>query len=63
MSLEDLEPQQPKQRGFEPLKLDNLAIKELREYIDQLKAEIERVEADIVGKQSLLGAAEQLFKS
>ena len=63
MSLDDLEPQQPTGQRFEPLNLEDMSIEELDEYIAQLKAEIERVEADIAAKQSQFGAAEALFKS
>ncbi len=63
MSLDDLEPQHPVDQRFEPLNLEDMSIDDLQEYIATLKAEIERVEADIAGKQSQMGAAEALFKS
>ena len=46
------------QRNIEPL-----SIEQLREYISELKAETERVEADIAAKKSHASAAESFFKS
>ncbi len=47
---------------FTPLVLDRVSIEELREYIDLLKAEISRVEADIAKKQGAKSAADAFFK-
>ncbi len=47
---------------LEKLVLDTLGIDELRDYIDELREEIARVEADILRKQSHRGAAEAFFK-
>jgi len=47
---------------LEKLVLDTLGIVELREYIDELKAEIARVEADIDRKQGHRSAADAFFK-
>lgn len=44
------------------LVLDTLGIAELREYIDELKVEIARVEADIERKQGHRSAADAFFK-
>ena len=63
MSLDDLEPQHPVAQSFEPLRLGDMSIENLGEYIEQLRAEIARVEADIAEKQSQLGVAQALFKS
>ena len=61
MSREDDEPQR-RQRRLEPLLLDPLGIEELRSYIDELKMEIVRVEADIGRKNSHRSAADSFFK-
>jgi uncharacterized small protein (DUF1192 family) len=52
----------PKRRRLEPLPLDSLGVKELRAYIEELKLEIARVEADITRKQSHRSAADAFFK-
>lgn len=51
-----------KRRRLEPLLLDSLGIDELRSYIDELRTEIARVEADIVRKNSHRSAADAFFK-
>lgn len=51
-----------KRRRLDPLLLDSLGIEELRLYIDELKAEIARVEADIGRKNSHRSAADAFFK-
>ncbi|HEY0424845.1 MAG TPA: DUF1192 domain-containing protein [Rhodopila sp.] len=51
-----------KRRRLEPLLLDSLGIAELRLYIDELKSEIARVEADIGRKNSHRSAADAFFK-
>jgi uncharacterized small protein (DUF1192 family) len=61
MAREDDEPLM-KRRRLEPLLLDSLGIEELRLYIDELKAEIIRVEADIGRKSSHRSAADAFFK-
>ncbi len=43
--------------------LSQLSIEELRERIELLKAEVERVEADIEAKSSSRAAADSFFKS
>jgi uncharacterized small protein (DUF1192 family) len=43
--------------------IEALSIEQLQEYISELKAEIERVEADIVAKKSHASAADLFFKS
>ena len=52
----------PKRR-LAPLVLDTLGVDELREYIAELRAEIERVEGDIAKKQGHRSQAESFFKT
>jgi uncharacterized small protein (DUF1192 family) len=51
-----------KRRRLEPLVLDALSIEELHEYIQELRDEIARVEADITRKNSHRSAADAFFK-
>jgi uncharacterized small protein (DUF1192 family) len=51
-----------KRARLEKLVLDSLGVEELREYIAELKAEIERVEADIQRKQGHRSAADAFFR-
>jgi len=51
-----------KRARLEKLVLDTLGIAELREYIDELRAEIARVEADIERKQGHRSAADAFFR-
>lgn len=57
---DDLDPRtkKPKLRN-----LDAISVEELREYIEELKSEIIRVEAEIEKKQKHMNAASSLFKS
>ncbi len=43
--------------------LEPLSVHELTEYIQELKAEIKRVEADIKNKDDVFNAANSVFKS
>ena len=61
MAREDDEPLM-KRRRLEPLLLDSLGIEELRDYIDELKTEIVRVEADIERKHGHRSAADAFFR-
>jgi len=61
MAREEDEPL-TKRRRLEPLLLDSLGIDELRGYIDELRTEIARVEADIGRKSSHRSAADAFFK-
>lgn len=61
MAREEDEPP-TKRRRLEPLSLDSLGIEELRSYIDELRAEIARVEADVGRKSSHRSAADAFFK-
>ncbi len=59
MDADDLEPRVKPQTKKD---LSPLSVEELRHYIGQLEAEIERVKADIATKQSHLLGAESFFK-
>ena len=61
MAREEDEPL-TRRRRLEPLLLDSLGIEELRSYIDELRGEISRVEADIGRKSSHRSAADAFFK-
>jgi uncharacterized small protein (DUF1192 family) len=61
MALEEDTPPLQRRR-LEPLLLDSLGIEELRLYIEELKTEIARVEADIGRKNSHRSAADAFFK-
>jgi len=60
MDLEDLEPrkQKPQLRN-----LDVLSIEELSAYIEEMQAEIRRVEEKIAAKKAHINAAASIFKS
>ena len=60
MELEDLE---PRKKAPAPRELDSLSIEELKEYIAQLEAEIERVKLKIEAKEAHLAGAAGLFKN
>jgi uncharacterized small protein (DUF1192 family) len=51
-----------KRTRLERIVLDTMGIEELRDYIVELKAEIERVEADIERKQGHRSAADSFFR-
>lgn len=53
----------PKTKKPKPRSLDKMSVEDLREYINDLKAEIARAEADIAKKQAHKDAAALLFKS
>lgn len=57
---DDLEPR-PQPMG--PRNLDNMSIYELEEYIVDLKAEIVRVEENVIKKKASQDAAASIFKS
>jgi uncharacterized small protein (DUF1192 family) len=59
MEPEDLEPQKKKPP---PKNLEIMGLQELKDYIDDLKAEIARAEATIESKQSARGLADTFFK-
>ncbi|WP_428488974.1 DUF1192 domain-containing protein [Rhodopila sp.] len=61
MAREEDEPL-TKRRRLDPLLLDSLGIDELRSYIEELRTEIARVEADIGRKNGHRSAADAFFK-
>lgn len=52
----------PRHRKAGTKSLDPLSIDELKNYIVELKAEIDRAEAEIVKKQSHKSAADSVFR-
>jgi uncharacterized small protein (DUF1192 family) len=62
MARDDDDAPKLKRARLEKLVLDTLGIEELRDYIDELRAEIARVEADIERKGSHRSAAEAFFR-
>jgi uncharacterized small protein (DUF1192 family) len=62
MARDEEDPQPRKRVRLEKLVLDTLGIAELRDYIDELREEIARVEADITRKGSHRSAAEAFFR-
>ncbi len=62
MAIEDDDLPRPKPVRLAKLPLDLLGVEELREYIDELRAEIARVEEDIARKQSHRSAADAFFR-
>jgi uncharacterized small protein (DUF1192 family) len=52
----------PRPARLTKLVLDRLSVSELREYIDELRTEISRVEADIDKKGRSRDAAEAFFR-
>ena len=52
----------PRRRRLEPPVLDTLGITELHAYIEELKSEIMRVEAEISSKQRHRNTAAAFFK-
>ncbi|MDD9901272.1 MAG: DUF1192 domain-containing protein [Alphaproteobacteria bacterium] len=51
----------PKTKQLRPRVLDDLSVPELREYVQSLKDEIVRVEADITRKEKHKSAVDALF--
>jgi uncharacterized small protein (DUF1192 family) len=51
----------PKTKRGKPRALDNMSVPELRQYIEDMKAEIARVEADIAKKEKHKAAVDALF--
>lgn len=60
MDAEDLEPRTKRAKLRD---LDAMGVKELEDYIVELKGEIERVEAKIEAKKAHLSGAAGLFKT
>jgi uncharacterized small protein (DUF1192 family) len=61
MMHDDEEPARKPAR-LSPLALDRLGVTELRAYIEELRGEIARVEADITRKQGHRSAADAFFR-
>ena len=53
----------PKTKKAKPRVLDNVSVPELKEYVQQLKDEMARVEAEIQKKEKHKAAVDALFKS
>jgi len=51
-----------KTKRLEPLRLDMLGLEELRLYIEELNAEVSRVEAEIGRKRDHRSAADAFFR-
>lgn len=63
MDTDDLAPPPKKPRSYElGQDLSKLSVGELKALIDELKVEIDRVEATLAAKQSSKSAAEAAFK-
>ena len=60
MDIKELEPRKQKPQ---PRNLDVLSIEELNAYIEEMRAEISRVEEKIVAKKAHINAAAGIFKS
>jgi len=60
MDSDDLEPRKTKAKQKD---LDELSIEAIGDYIDDLKAEIERAEAAIQGKGAARAGADAFFKT
>jgi len=52
----------PKTRRARPRPLDNMSVPDLKEYLEQLRAEQARVEAEIQKKEKYKSAMDSLFK-
>ncbi len=57
---EDLD---PKKKAAKLRNLENMSVDELAAYIEELKAEIVRVEADMAKKKAYASAASSFFKT
>ena len=60
MDTDDLEPRKAKPK---PRNLDPMSVEDLAAYIEELNAEIRRVEENMTKKKAHLAAAAGLFKS
>lgn len=59
MDIEDLE---PRKKAVTPRNLDVMSVEELKSYIGELQAEIERAQAKISAKETHRLGAASLFK-
>ena len=62
MTIDEDELPRPRPARLTKLPLDLLGVAELREYIEELRAEIARVEADIARKTTHRSAADAFFR-
>jgi uncharacterized small protein (DUF1192 family) len=60
MDTDDLEPRKAKPK---PKNLDPMSVEDLADYIEELKAEIRRVDENMQKKKAHLSAAAGLFKT
>ena len=60
MDTDDLEPRKAKPK---PKNLDPMSVEDLLAYVEELKAEIRRVEENMAKKKAHLSAAAGLFKT
>ena len=60
--MEDVDDLPRQTEDFEPKNLDDLSLDQLEHYIEVLSSEIERVKLEIVSKNSVMKAAESVFK-
>lgn len=51
----------PKTKRLKPRKLDDMSVPELKEYVESLRAEILRAEADMEKKEKSRAAADAIF--
>lgn len=54
---------EPRTKARKPRPLDGMSIEELRDYVVDLKAEIDRAEAMIASKKAHLDSVSALFKT
>jgi uncharacterized small protein (DUF1192 family) len=60
--MEDMDDLPRQTEDFEPKNLDDLSLDQLEQYIEVLSSEIERVKLEIASKNSVMKAAESVFK-
>ena len=60
--MEDVDDLPRQTEDFEPKNLDDLSLDQLEQYIEVLSSEIERVNLEIASKNSVMKAAESVFK-
>ena len=60
--MEDVDDLPRSTEDFEPKNLDDLSLDQLEQYIEVLSSEIERVKLEIASINSVMKAAESVFK-